>query len=68
MTASRQINKLELFESLRGNHSISSFEHRKHVEEYLKSTLLFQQMDGGINNSRTAYIELLEESRQLCYN
>uniref|UniRef100_A0A0R3RSX4 C3H1-type domain-containing protein n=1 Tax=Elaeophora elaphi TaxID=1147741 RepID=A0A0R3RSX4_9BILA len=65
VVASKQTKKLELYESLHGNRHMSNLERRKHIEEYLKSTLLLQQMDGGINN-KTAYNELLEESRQLC--
>ncbi|CAG9532657.1 unnamed protein product [Cercopithifilaria johnstoni] len=66
VTASKQSKKLELYESLHGDHHLSSLEQRRHIEEYLKSTLLLQQMDGSINN-KPAYSELLEESRQLCY-
>ncbi|KAL4002222.1 Zinc finger C-x8-C-x5-C-x3-H type (and similar) family protein [Acanthocheilonema viteae] len=65
VAASKQPKKLELCESLHGDRRMSSLEQRKHIEEYLKSTLLLQQMDGGNNNK--AYTKLLEESKQLCY-
>ncbi|VDK84086.1 unnamed protein product [Litomosoides sigmodontis] len=64
VAASKQSKKLELYEFLHGDHHMSSLEQRKHIEEYLKSTLLLQQMDGGVN--KAAYIKLLEESKRLC--
>uniref|UniRef100_A0A8R1U0V1 C3H1-type domain-containing protein n=1 Tax=Onchocerca volvulus TaxID=6282 RepID=A0A8R1U0V1_ONCVO len=68
VAVSKQPKKLELHESLHGNHVTSTLKRRKHVEEYLKSCVLLQQMDDSISNNRTVYTKLLEESKQICYN
>ncbi|VDO36538.1 unnamed protein product, partial [Onchocerca flexuosa] len=44
VAVSKQPKKLEVYESLNGNRVISTLKRRKHVEEYLKSCVLPQQM------------------------
>ncbi|VDK62858.1 unnamed protein product [Onchocerca ochengi] len=65
VAVSKQPKKLELHESLHGNHVTSTLKRRKHVEEYLKSCVLLQQMDFALKVMVEIWDDLRRRARTL---